>query len=283
MEVYVSTTTKFTQGQSVFSRDGHKHLVRETLPDGRVLTAQYLFAESYDGECEEYAADTLDIRFADELSAEAPRKAIDEEVAKANATLAVLRQDISKARAELLAAQRDAKQELASLEKYPKFTRLTDYLEGKITHFVVNDYASAYAIKTWEELAVYREDKRDKGIKLLTLYGNSDGNTEWRLNEYRDGSGLSHLCFPFTCYADAETALGGLLEGSWVGFNPKQPWSLAGAVKTADAYGKPVPQHIRDALAAHAVEVQQRKVDKLCSDLDEANAALAKARGEVVS
>lgn len=269
----------FTSGQSAYSRDGHKHYIRESLGGGRVLASPYLVIEGYDGEDEEYPADTAAVRLESELTAEAPREAVDAEVAKALADLAEIRQQISKTRGELAVAQREAKAELTVLEKHPKFTRLIDYLEGRITHFVVSDYYGPQ-IKTWDELAVYREDKRDKGVKLLTLYGDSKGNTEWNLNTYRDGSGTGHTCQPCLSYEEALEVVGEWIEADFLTFDADRPWTIAGAVKSANLYGKPVPQHIRDALTAHSEAALQRTIDDLAGKLAEAQNKLAAARGE---
>lgn len=273
------TTTKFTPGQDAYSRDGHKHYVRESLGNGRVLTSPYLLIEGYDGEDEEYPAETAAVRLEAELTAEAPRKAIDAEVAKALAELADIRQQTSKTQAELAAAQREARAELAVLEKHPKFTRLVDYIDGKITHFVINDYYGP-AIKTWDELAVYREDKRAKGVKLLTLFGNSNGDTEWKLDQYPDGSGLGHTCHPCCSLEEAGAVLGQLLESEWLKFSAERPWVISSVINSADTYGKPVPPHIREAVKSHAVQSHQSTVAKLASDLAAAQeklAALAKS------
>lgn len=45
-------------------------------------------------------------------------------------------------------------------------------------------------------------DRRDC-FKLLSLFGRSDGDLEWRLNQYSDGSGCGSTVYPCTSYDQA--------------------------------------------------------------------------------
>lgn len=70
---------------------------------------------------------------------------------------------------------------------------LNSFMAGEITHLFVSGYSpeivdwlngdAAYDVGRWHE------SLRLDGIKLVSLYGLSDGSLEYRLCEYRDGSG----------------------------------------------------------------------------------------------
>ena len=84
---------------------------------------------------------------------------------------------------------------------------LSDFMSGKITHLFVAGYSpeiiswvdsdKVYDINSWGGRT------RVDGIKLVSLFGKSDGEMSYRLNEYRDGSGSSKKIYPATSYAAA--------------------------------------------------------------------------------
>lgn len=70
---------------------------------------------------------------------------------------------------------------------------LKAFMAGEITHLFVAGYSPE--IISWKDSnAVYDKDSfyhhaRLEGIKLVSLFGKSDGDLSYRLHEYRDGSG----------------------------------------------------------------------------------------------
>lgn len=100
-------------------------------------------------------------------------------------------------------AEREIEDRLKKLAKYKGLERLEAFIDGKITHFVVIDY-NGVNVKTFEELAVYRQDDRraPDGIKLLTLFGDSKGDLSWRLDQYRVASSSDMEVIP--CISEEE-------------------------------------------------------------------------------
>lgn len=86
---------------------------------------------------------------------------------------------------------------------------LKKVMSGQITHIFVSGYSPE--IFEWDDgKGVYDEERNYgrveiKGIKLLSLYGYSDGDLEYRLHTYRDGSGGSQQVWPTTSYQEALT------------------------------------------------------------------------------
>lgn len=84
---------------------------------------------------------------------------------------------------------------------------LKKVMSGQITHIFVSGYSPE--IYEWEGgRGAYVEDNfhdrgRIEGIKLLSLYGYSDGDLEYRLHTYRDGSGGSEQIWPACSYEEA--------------------------------------------------------------------------------
>ncbi|MFU5504489.1 hypothetical protein ACM7V1_29310 [Pseudomonas aeruginosa] len=84
---------------------------------------------------------------------------------------------------------------------------LKKVMSGQVTHIFVSGYSPE--IFEWDGGKGVYEEERDynrvevKGIKLLSLYGCSDGDLEYRLHHYRDGSGGSQQIFPTCSYEEA--------------------------------------------------------------------------------
>ncbi|MEB0170054.1 hypothetical protein [Pseudomonas sp. CCC4.4] len=84
---------------------------------------------------------------------------------------------------------------------------LKKVMSGQITHVFVSGYSPE--IFEWDggkktyDIDNYHGRAEIKGIKLLSLFGYSDGDLEYRLHTYRDGSGGSEQVFPAASYKEA--------------------------------------------------------------------------------
>ena len=81
---------------------------------------------------------------------------------------------------------------------------LVKFLNGEITHLVIDQYK--YSIETLVD-AVSPNDRYDDDIKLITLFGRSKGDLEFRINGYSDGSGGSKTIIPCGSFQEAKIAL----------------------------------------------------------------------------
>ena len=98
-------------------------------------------------------------------------------------------------------------QSLASHLEKPEsrleFVRFLDFLSGKIEWVVVNWHPVPKIIKFNDlELCQSWNGKYD-GIKLITVFGKSNGRLDYRLGMYRDDSGGSTEFHPFATYEEA--------------------------------------------------------------------------------
>lgn len=84
---------------------------------------------------------------------------------------------------------------------------LKAFVSGQVTHIFVGGHSPE--IIDWQEgrkgfdIDNYNGRSELKGIKLVSLFGYSEGNLEYRLHSYRDGSGGSEIVHPATSYAEA--------------------------------------------------------------------------------
>lgn len=86
-----------------------------------------------------------------------------------------------------------------------KLGTLKAFLAGDITHLYNKNRRE---IITWGDDAIYDIDswggtRKIDGIKLLSLFGKSDGDLSFRLHAYRDGSGGSEEIIPCGSYEEA--------------------------------------------------------------------------------
>ena len=80
---------------------------------------------------------------------------------------------------------------------------LKSFMVGEITHFFINEYDPK--IGTWDD-EMYSEEYRGgvvENIKLVSMYGNSNGDLEYKICEYRDGSGSKKDVIPCKSYEEA--------------------------------------------------------------------------------
>lgn len=86
-------------------------------------------------------------------------------------------------------------------------TLLKKVMSGQITHIFVSGYSPE--IYEWEggkgayDVDNFHDRVKIQGIKLLSVYGYSDGDLEYRLHQYRDGSGGSEQIWPTCSYQEA--------------------------------------------------------------------------------
>jgi hypothetical protein len=101
--------------------------------------------------------------------------------------------------------------EFADNAKNEHLHLLRDFLAGKVTHYA---FPCSYdpEIRSLEENKAFQTDS-DYGrttieaIKLVSLWGNSDGNLEYRLHTYKDGSGGNVTIIPCRSRKEAVAVL----------------------------------------------------------------------------
>lgn len=104
-------------------------------------------------------------------------------------------------------AQAEALMAFASKSDSSQLETLKRFMAGEITHLFVSGYCPE--IVDWISCdGVYDFDRwgsgfKMDGIKLVSLYGNSDGSLEYRISDYRDGSGSWKTIYPASSYKQA--------------------------------------------------------------------------------
>lgn len=261
----------FEKGQTVYAEDGQEFEYVAAVDGGHVVQPSYFRSD----DDEPYFATPIVVEqvFAAPLTVK-----YHTEVAKLDEQLAAKRDELAAIRSELNVLVRDEKARMARLKQHQALALLDDYLAGKISHFVVvPEYSGRIEVQTFAE-ALASQDRYDKDMKLLSLYGGSNGDLQWRIHRYSDGSGNNKTdVYPFLSEAEAIAGaqriiaerLAALEDRALAGYS-----STEELLRAAERYGVPVPADLLAKRHAGLLALKEKEVA-------EKEAALAKAQAEL--
>lgn len=208
-------------------------------------------------------------------------------VQKLHAEVGEAQKKLNEARQQLNAVREQRREEdaqytrrAAMRKQFDQLQKLDDYIAGKITHFVVRqDYRDSVSIEAFDSFIKSDEDKYDRKLRLLSLYGDSKGNLSWHVDRYSDGSssGSSGYHWPATSYEEAMQKAAEWLDaryGEWRKATDHTRNKSATYAACAIKLGLPVP----DDIAADAARVEAIAGE---SRLKSAREAFAKAQTEL--
>ncbi|MCH8851117.1 MAG: hypothetical protein IID41_00530 [Planctomycetes bacterium] len=244
---------------------------------------EYRIAEVKDGEClvwvqvldDDGEAHDGELRIVHDsaLHDDPPRRKLDDQIVQLQATREDLSLQIEALRKWLASFEDSTDERMAKLKRNKSLERLDDYLAGRITHYVIFSYGPPTIIK-FEDTKSEGDGMRLEKMKLLTLFGRSNGDLEWGLNRYSDGSGMNSIVIPCVSKSEAVKAATELFaahEKKAMDTNdhtaPDQRWVARGA-----EYGIVMsPEYLRN-LKAREVATKQENIDKLELQLRELKA-----------
>jgi len=262
----------FAKGDTVFLSDGQEveyiagsvgeHVVRPILNDvddephyGRPFTVYEVFVE-------------------------APVAKYDERIAKLRAEVEELEAKAKAARTASQDFERGERERRERLRTHDSLQRLDDLLAGRITHAVVAEYCGA-SIQTFDEVLVYRRDNgREEGLKLLTLFGKSGGDLTWGVNRYYDGSGSNQTIYPACSYEEALEIWTRLWDAAMAEFRTKTGYmhGLNYWIEAGKKVGVELPADVAERWYAHAVASAEEALAKARSDIAKKEKELATRR-----
>lgn len=152
----------------------------------------------------------------------------------------------------------------------------TKFLRGDITHIVQLGWSN-YEITTLDEFLIARSDYAGGGgLKLVTLYGKSNGKFEWGATEYKDGSGSSKTFIPCNSLEEAVDAIESAVRDNCVKGNITQYM-----IDAQKRYGLdyPLPEH-KVKFYNKAVESQEKSVNYHKDNMDRELKKLIKIQKE---
>lgn len=209
--------------------------------------------------------------------------------AKLHSEIAELEAKLNATRTELQQVQEQRRTEdsayaarLNERKRFKQLQTLDDFIAGKITHFfTVEGYGERMAIQTFDEFMVSKEDRYDRKLRLLSLFGGSKGDLAWYVDRYSDGSGGSNgRCFPARSYEDAVRHASEWIEGRYaeVRKNEHKHASLDLA-NAAERFGLKVPDDIAKWAKQTADSIREKNLEYARKQLAEAQEKLRALEG----
>lgn len=256
------------EGDTVYDIDGNENILLFAIPGGG-----FVVEPVYEGPGKPWRGDAC---FTDRVFIDPPIRRAHAESAAAEAKLAEVQRQLRDATRKLNDVVESYENRVSRLSKRDAaLKRIDDFLDGKITHFVVVN---------WSELTILPiEEMVSEGYchepKLLTLFGKT-GSLEWRLNDYSDGSGSDRTCYPCCSQEDAVSKVAELIQEAVDDWRAvPEPTSCARIIKAKSAaihYGMEFPADVLEYLSARAiadcekcVADRQKKLDDAKKRLDE--------------
>lgn len=254
-------THDFEPGQTVYTLSGRRAEFVGAVAGGFLvrLGNRYEYEDGY-----EDIFDELEI--SPSLSIDPPVKIYHEEIAKLEEKANHLRQKISDLSTQVSEGQRIADDRLARYSKFDAIKHLDAFLNGEIEYFVTEHYGTV-EIKAKDD-ALKQYDSYDKDLRLLTLYGRTKGDLQWRIAAYNDGSGTETDCWPCVSLDQAQAKAEELVNAHFDRWRADKDISTAhravGAAKAAEKLGFPVP----DDVSQYTKDQQVAALKKKKEDLD---------------
>lgn len=216
---------------------------------------------------------------ADRVFSEPPTEKLHAEVSDLTNKVAALRQQHWSLASEIRDSERSNKERIKNLSRYKALELIEDFVEGRITHCVItSEYGRKVEVKPISE-ALKKDDRYDRGMKLLSLFGGSNGELTWRRNRYSDGSGSGwNECEPFCSESAAMEKAKEILctYAAEVLADERKAWSYANDVLTSmAAIGMEAPQELANLMDEMRKSSATAAVEKARKQLEDAEAALA--------
>jgi FtsZ-binding cell division protein ZapB len=178
------------------------------------------------------------------IFASAPRDVYDKTIQALDMKVSELQEKRRALEEELRKSKQDETERKKRIMTNAALERIDDFLAGKITHFVYGEYG--VEIKTFEE-STSDPDRRERDVKLLSLYGRSKGDLAWKLNDYYDGSGSWRHVYPCSSLEDATNLAKRLIETKYEEWRKdgKNSYWLTSVVASSVKFGIPIPKDVR--------------------------------------
>jgi hypothetical protein len=245
------------KGQEVYTEEGARAIYVGAI-DGRHAIQRIL----WDGEEE---CPSSDVIVVDRVFMDEPVACYGSQIQSAQDRLRCLRNQIAEANQQLYEIQKKEQAVRKEADRYPEIATALDFIEGHITHALVEQYGGDAIMPIQDVLKYLDDNKREKGLKLLCLFGNPN-KLQWAVNHYSDGSGCWTKIVPFKTAEEAEEGLRRSVEERVEQWR-KSPKDHKPAIHNCLTTPY-VPQDVRDELEAMRVEARERKISALEAEMN---------------
>lgn len=172
------------------------------------LNPGYLVQDIYESDEyneEPYPSDYDKQYFVEKVHEKAPTQKYDDEIGELTKEISRLRETKRTMKLRIKEIEKEAETQFEKYKNWPDLKLLDQYVNEKITHYVVLG-AYGYSLDIVEFETAICENWTNQ-LKLLTLFGGSKGNLEWKLNRYSNGSGGDNIVVPCLSYEHAKEEL----------------------------------------------------------------------------
>jgi hypothetical protein len=240
----------------MFLQSGVEVMVMEELPGGRVLVDEWCeLGEEY----QEPRGAPFIVK-KEQLFEAAPVTVISKEVKALQIKKDTLLEEIRKIEGNISVMNISVRTATAEYQKWGELKNLNLFVQKKITHYVELHYGTLSIVEFGKAKC---EGARDE-LKLLTLFGTSKGNLQWKLNQYSDGSGSSYEVVPCLSYEDARSQMQAWLDR----LVAADQYLSEQSIKNAAAYGLFIrPSYIERIKVSRRAEIQ-RAIDGRLADIE---------------
>lgn len=129
--------------------------------------------------------------FEKEVFDNPPKNIYHKSIEDAQARLDDIRQQANEAHDKLMSAKAEQKELAKEFKNIPVLKNIQDFIKGDFEYFACPEKYTPPYIEEKDKF-LKQDDRYDNGkTRLLSLFGKSNGNLEWKVNQYSDGSGNS--------------------------------------------------------------------------------------------
>lgn len=203
---------------------------------------------------------------------------LDEQIRQAQATLTGIKE-------ETRAANKNRDEILGRLKQNSALKRIDDFLAGNLTHFVLHCESYVKVMPTAKALERGNgdnSDRYDRTLKLVSLFGDTKGDLEWRINEYRDGCGSWKTAVPFTSEEEA-AAFAVELIGKKLNDPETKLYYARQLIPCANTLGVEVPERITAAINAEDEAESNKRMANLEAEIVKLQAQIDAKRAAVTA
>ena len=185
--------------------------------------------------------------------------------------------ELERAERRLTDATQKAKLRADALMKFEKnahilqLDTLRQFLYGQITHFYMGGYSPE--IFTWDDMKPFQRETggfgraKPEALKLISLFGTSDGNLDFKLHDYSDGSGCSMTIYPCRSYEEALAYAQKECDEQAESFVSQDKGPSFGMDRWLKIDGIKIPEAAREKAERQQEQIRQQKIAKLKADL----------------
>lgn len=242
----------------MYTKNGQEVEVLHEIPGKGFLVAPIF--EQYDG----YPVQGP-LMLVDAVYEQAPTARFDAEVVRLKEEIEELRGQRFDLNEDLHEAEQQAKKRMAKFQRLEALQGLEDFVEGRITHYVVKPgWRPPYIIAFADAKCEY--GKKEK--KLLTLFGDSEGNLTWRLNRYSDDSGSHSQVIPCLSHEEAVKKVTALL------YERMEHDASRKLAEHAEKQGVPLPEGYMARVEEAERKETEKKIAKLRREIEALEASM---------